>query len=366
MIRYEAISVDAAPKSEGAGLPGLGGGPAGREGGFALLVALLALVGLTALATGGFLLANSERKTATNYDQVVGAFSVADAGLSQYLGTHRGIPSGSQTFSYGSRGSATVTPHRVVDLGKTGSMWELRSTGTTPSGTSRTVHTVAFLNLAMLPAPQGALSSGTAVTKNGSSGSIDGNDGCGVEDTKAGVVLPSGGWSGSSKMVDGQPPIKQSSDPYAGVISAAEWQSILDGKRIPHQYNVPPDAFPNFDSLPSTEWPVVYVDGSIDLDSGKAGRGILIVKDNANFLGNWDWNGLVMVGGAITDNGQGTISGAVMTGLNTLLGQDVAANDLGDVLNGTKRYGYHSCNLSAAAQANATLAQEPGTWSQVF
>jgi hypothetical protein len=336
------------------------------EAGFALLVALLALVGLTALATGGFLMANSERKTATNYDEVVDALYVADAGLSQYLGTHRGIPAGSQTYSYGARGSATVTPLEVVDLGAPGSMWEVRSTGTTSSGTSRTVHTVAFLNFGLLPVPQGALTSAQGITKNGTSGSIDGTDGCGVEGTKAGVVLPPGGWSGSAKMVTGNPAIKQNADPYNGVITASQWQSILDGGRIPHQYNVPPDAFPDFGSLPSDAWPVIYVDGNADLDSGMSGRGVLIVKDNATFGGSWNWDGLVMVGGAVTDNGQGQMNGALMTGLNTLLGQSVGANDLGNVLNGTKRYGYHSCNLASAAQANAVLVQEPGTWSQVF
>lgn len=350
------------------------GAPSGREsvervrseGGFALLVALLALVGLTALATGGFLMANSERKTATNYDEVVGALSVADAGLNQYLGTHRGIPTGATTYSFGARGSATVTPTEIVDLGKPGSMWELRSTGTTSSGTSRTVHTVAFLDFSLLPVPPGAMTSAQDITKNGTSGSIDGTDGCGVEGTKAGVVLPPGGWSGSAKMVTGNPAIKQNSSPYDGVITASQWQSILNGGRIPHTYNVPPDAFPDFSTLPSTEWPVIYISGDADLTSGMTGRGVLIVQNNATFGGDWSWDGLVMVGGGVTDNGQGTLNGALMTGLNALLGQTVASNDLGNVLNGTKRYGYHSCNLASAAQANAVLVQEPGTWSESF
>ena len=58
----------------------------GRQGGFALLVSLIAIVGLTALATGGFLLANSERRVSSNHHDVVEAFYLANAGLNDYLG----------------------------------------------------------------------------------------------------------------------------------------------------------------------------------------------------------------------------------------------------------------------------------------
>jgi len=337
-----------------------------QQGGFALLVALLALVGLTALATGGFLMANSERKTATNYRDVVDALYVADAGLSQYLGTHRGTPSGSQTYSYGSRGSAAVTASQLVDLGSDGSVWSLSSTGTTSGGTSRTVTTVAYLDINVLPVPPGALTSGGGVKKNGASGGIDGTDQCGQKPQKAGVVLPPGGWSGKDNMITGNPKILESSTPFAGVITANEWQSILDGGRIPHTYDVPPDNFPDFSTLPSDEWPVIYVSGNGTFDSGEAGRGVLIVSGNATLKGNFDWDGLVMVGGSVTDNGQGTLNGAVMSGLNSLLGQNVTSDDLGDVLNGTKRYNYHSCNLASAGKSLAVLIQEPGTWSQSF
>lgn len=357
------------PSKAGAHRSGLGDLDArdrARQGGFALLVALLALVGLTALATGGFLMANSERKTATNYQDVVNALYVADAGLNQYLGTHRGTPAGAATYTYGTRGSATVTPGQLVDLGSKGSVWELRSTGTTSGGTTRTVSTVAFLDINMLPEPAGALTSGGGVKKNGSSGGIDGNDQCGAKSAKAGLVVPPNGYQGDTTIIQGSPKIVQSSTPYSGVITASQWNSILAGNRIPHTYNVPPDAFPNFDSLPANDWPVIYVDGNGTFDSNMAGRGVLIVSGNATLKGSFNWDGLVMVGGSVTDNGQGTLNGAVMSGLNTLLGQNVAASDLGDVLNGTKRYNYHSCNLAAAGQALAVLVQEPGTWSQTF
>jgi hypothetical protein len=55
-----------------------------------------------------------------------------------------------------------------------------------------------------------------------------------------------------------------------------------------------------------------------------------------------------------------------MTGINVLLGENVGSDDLDDVLNGTKRYNYHSCNLARAQQSLAVLVQEPGTWSQSF
>jgi hypothetical protein len=259
-----------------------------------------------------------------------------------------------------------VTASQLVDLGSDGSVWSLSSTGTTSGGTSRTVTTVAYLDINVLPVPPGALTSGGGVKKNGASGGIDGTDQCGQKPQKAGVVLPPGGWSGKDNMITGNPKILESSTPFAGVVTANEWQSILDGGRIPHTYDVPPDNFPDFSTLPSDEWPVIYVSGNGTFDSGEAGRGVLIVSGNATLKGNFDWDGLVMVGGSVTDNGQGTLNGAVMSGLNSLLGQNVTSDDLGDVLNGTKRYNYHSCNLASAGKSLAVLIQEPGTWSQSF
>ncbi len=341
--------------------------PTAREEGFALVAALLALVGLTALATGGFLMANSERTTAVNYREVVDALDVADAGLSQYLATHTGVPSGSQSYTFGTGGSAVVSVAQLVDMGgTTGQLYQISSTGTTTGGTSRTVTTLAILDLNLLPNPPGALTSGGGVKKNGSSGGIDGNDQCANKSAKAGVVLPPGGWSGQDNMVSGDPAIVESSTPFAGTMTAAEWQAIMDGSRIPHTYDVPPDNFPDFSTLPSDEWPVIYVSGNGTFDSGSAGRGILIVGGNATLKGNFEWDGMVMIGGSITDNGQGRLDGAVLSGLNSLLGQNVNSDDLGDVLNGTKRYRYHSCNLESAARSIAVLVQEPGSWSEAF
>ena len=62
--------------------------------------------------------------------------------------------------------------------------------------------------------------------------------------------------------------------------------------------------------------------------------------------GNTDHNGIVLVGGNLTGNGNNTIYGATFMGLNIMLGQTIGSyNDIG---NGTKTYQYDSCEISNA------------------
>ena len=90
-------------------------------------------------------------------------------------------------------------------------------------------------------------------------------------------------------------------------------------------------------------WPVIRANGDLDLPSD--GRGTLIVTGNLLLNGSQHWRGLVLVGGAITSNGNNTVTGAIFTGLNVKLGQTVAQSDLG---NGNKTYQYNSCDVASA------------------
>jgi hypothetical protein len=96
----------------------------------------------------------------------------------------------------------------------------------------------------------------------------------------------------------------------------------------------------------ANSWPVIYVDQAGTFSLPSDGRGTLIVKNDMTISGSKSWNGIILVGGALTSNGNNTVLGAVVTGLNTVLGQSVSDSDIG---NGTKTYRYDSCNVANAA-----------------
>lgn len=360
----------------------------GGQGGFALLVSLIAIVGLTALATGGFLLANSERQVSSNHQAVVEAFYLADAGLNDYLGNQSGQPPAGPTtygpYSY-YEGSAVVTVTRVSTAGASGDpgVYLVESEGRyDPSATgnpvTRTVSTVTLLDLSILPRPPGAITSGGGIKKSGSSGEINGNDECGAESAVAGVRVPVGGYdqSGGGTVVYGDPAVEESTDPLdldsdgSTEDEARWWQGVLDGATVQHDHVIDESG----DSWPDTsggDMPVTYVDqNNYSVGSEESGKGLLIVRGNVSFKGGFNWDGIILVGGSVTDNGIGEIEGGVMTGLNKLLGKTVSQDDLAqdtnddDTLNGTKKFLFHSCYVKQVQQSSAVLAELPGTWHE--
>ena len=66
-----------------------------------------------------------------------------------------------------------------------------------------------------------------------------------------------------------------------------------------------------------------------------------------NLDGNFNWDGLVLVGGYLTSNGYQTVEGATITGLNELLGETTPASDLG---NGNKEFFYDSFRPAAVVR----------------
>jgi hypothetical protein len=72
---------------------------------------------------------------------------------------------------------------------------------------------------------------------------------------------------------------------------------------------------------------------------------MLIVEGNVTISGSTQWKGIILVGGTLTSNGNNTVLGAVVTGLNVKLGKTVGVSDVG---NGTKTYRYDSCNVANA------------------
>jgi hypothetical protein len=111
------------------------------------------------------------------------------------------------------------------------------------------------------------------------------------------------------------------------------------------------------------DWPVTRVNGDLILPA--SGKGILIVTGNLTWNGTplKTWEGLILVGGTITHNGQGNLFGAVVSGLNIKTGGVVGLNDLG---NGTKTYQYDSCSLSRALGHIGSIQRVRNAWTDTW
>lgn len=346
----------------------------GRQGGFALLAALLALVGMTALATGGWLLASSEDGSSRAYRGSVEAFYVAQTGLHQFLRENQGIPAPEASYQLAG-GRVEVRARSLGFTAKGRELYRVAAEGRTPDGGSRRVVRVAVLEPFVANMP-GTLVSGAGVIKNGSSGTIDGDDASlagecpvGGEPTGPALYVADDGQPGyetvPSSVPEGDPPIQEISDPLAPL--GVDWQSVVDGRRLVPDYEVPADGWPDFSSLDADAYPVVYASdpGGFAVDGNDDGRGLLVVRGDLNMGGSFRWDGLVLVGGAIISDGRQHITGGVVTGLNATLDPPESVQDT-DLGNGNMDFGYDACEIWKASRAAGVLVPRPSTWSEEF
>jgi hypothetical protein len=351
-----------------------------EERGAALMIVIVALVGLTVLGAAGLTMTTSDIRHSENVEASIEAFYAADAGLFQYFGS-KADGTTADTFTVGSS-TVIVTPTLISNLDGGQPMYRVRSVAThTVAGVS-TTRAVNALGVYVPATPGGvtvnaALASGTGMLKNGDSGTISGVDQASAGDpacpdspgaTVAGLSVPPGGYtqSGGDPVPEGDPDIDESAADGVELLenTGIDWEELSEGDHA--TYSVPPDAWPDYDALPSDEWPVIYVDGSVALDPNHSGRGTIIVTGNLEMQGTFEWDGVLLVGGYMTSNGYQTIEGAVVTGLNILLGENVASSDIG---NGNKQFLYNSCWLKKAAESwdgsvTEGLALVPGSWSE--
>lgn len=346
----------------------------------ALVVSLIAILVIGVLAAAGYGMANFELDTSRDYRAETEAFYVADRGLNRYLAEDADSLPSPVSYDF-SEGSATVTVERVTwNMQYEEELHRVRSTGTYEAPDGETVtKTVSSVLLAtpLLPIfPTGALVSSTTVEQEGGpSSQFNGNDAYMGGDAKCdaadiggdvtGIVADSfqvsGGGGGSGRCESGanvypDPPGPECrSGATDDFMSAEQWQTIRDWD-ADHTISGG-DPFPGTDG-----WEIVKIEGdSYNRDSGsKSGQGILIVENDFTSNGNFTWDGIILAGGSVAaSNGTQTVNGAVITGLNELLGQDVEGYSLG---NGTKKYNFNSCNVYRASITNYRVSRVPASW----
>ena len=125
--------------------------------------------------------------------------------------------------------------------------------------------------------------------------------------------------------------------------------------------------FPNaaWFTADTSRWPVIRVHTN-GFSLPNAGRGIIIADSDFTISGSNMWEGIIMVGGKLTSNGNNTTSGATVSGLNYKLPGAVQPppGDINDnaTANGTKSYVYNSCYVSRATTKLHHYVPFANTW----
>ncbi|HSJ10228.1 MAG TPA: hypothetical protein VK928_09950 [Longimicrobiales bacterium] len=352
-----------------------------NRAGFAMPMVILVIGFMTAAVLAAFTRSGVEFQLVDNHQLQTDAFAVAEAGLQSFIANGRTNPA-TATYTF-ANGTAVVTAIRMRPMTDTEeAKWLIRSVGTvtavrTGPPARRTVAQFATMPRSGMDVSS-ALMSLSGVDKAGTSGSFSGVDQCGVEGDVSGAEIPSGGyWTGHSDMTYGDPPI-DSTLTQAQLIAQTpiDWAGIID----PTSPAIVPDivicgtgatglwgtcgTWPSF--ADPDYWPVIVVDGTVDLRQSDLaptgiGRGTLIVTKNLGLLGGADWDGILLVGGLLTDNGTGSSDGATIAGLNLLIPGETVGGYSAD-LNGTKRYQFNSCNVANASQSFVRMVPITNAW----
>ena len=349
-----------------------------NEDGAALIIVLVTLVGLTALAVAGMMVTDTEIRASQNMEASTYAFYAADAGLHEYLGTHKTADTAA-TYTF-AEGTATVLGEKLVNLTSDSSrvLYRIISQGTyvSPAGgqANRTLRVNAIRSSGESPFTFGAgLAAPTGLIKSGGSGLLSGFDTSDSTECAgpnvAGVSVPEipGYYQTNGDTVPvGNPGIVEHADGLTLLDETGiDWGELLAGNVVPPDYSIPPDAYPftENDALDPEGWPVIIVDQDLfELNTWKqSGRGLLIVRGDFEPSGSFEWDGVVLIGGRLRTNGGVEFEGAIVAGLNIQLGDTVAETELG---NGNLSIQYNNCNIERAFSALAGLSEVPGTWNE--
>jgi hypothetical protein len=336
------------------------------RGGFALPMTVLLIGLMTAGVMAAFSRVDSERRVVENSTFQVSAFALAQAGLEQALARSRIQPLDS---TYVLPGGAAQVSIRLVKPGTatTQPLYVISSRGLPrkPAVQVQAQHVVAqyaFWRQGSIKVNSAWTSIGGLI-KNGGSGTLSGADQCGQAPSVAGVAVPNGEYNqdGGGSVPSGDPPINYMGTPQQMADSVRiDWAAIVNGGAIQPDVLIPGGAWPSFAS--PNYWPVIRVDNlnGAQFSMPTSGRGTLIVTGDMVISGGLTWDGIVLVGGALISNGNNTVYGTAISGLNVKLGLPVPVSDVG---NGTKTFQYDSCSIANAAARFSALQALPNAWA---
>jgi|SRR5688572_20780407 len=354
-----------------------------RRAGYALPVTVLVIGFITAGVVAAFSRTSAEVRIVDNQNAQTAAFAIAQAGLERYIARGKTTPADTIMELTGGSARVRVTLMRPAPSAADTAIFLIRSEATTLGGASvpqgrRTVAQFAY----RLRGKMQVLSAWTTLSgllKHGVAGDISGDDYC-TNDTIPAVMLPTGTFQmagGSMEQVlTGDPPLVEAgSQTDLAAQVKIDWAGIVNptAPSLSADYILCVPGSVGYDARwsPCTGWPpasvwtnlnaypTIIVNGTLNSIPNNYGRGTLIATGDLN-LGMGDkFEGIVLVGNRIDDSGSGEIRGAVVTGLDALLGKYVQQSSKAD---GTKDYLYDSCSVQKAADNHMRLVQIPSSW----
>ncbi|MDX1646259.1 MAG: hypothetical protein R3304_03855 [Longimicrobiales bacterium] len=366
----------------------------GDRDGFALPAALGALVIIGVLITAGFFMAQQELRIGVASKHANMAVNIAQAGANEILANWNGyelgsIPLWSDTTISGTleRGDWEVTIHNannfVYMLTATGQVTE---GGPRWAGAKRTIGIATKMIFADIEPPAalttrgavtlsgGAYVDGTDTDPPGWSPYCDGfaaNDTTGVlsNDTSAISTVGASDIYGSPEY-DQDSTIVDSTFTTFGNMDWAELSALAqaEGKDVTSLGGTITVIEPALtgsgecDEAVLTNWgdtiptepcgsyfPLVYHGGSVTMQSGGFGQGILLVEGDLELRGNFLFYGIIVVQGEFQTQGSGNrIVGAVMASNSNIDNQSVT---------GSSAVTYSSCAIQRAILNNASLSR---------
>jgi hypothetical protein len=357
-------------------------GLAGDRRGMSLPLVILLMAILAIAVTAGFARVSEERRIVGDQQAQVDAFAVAQSGLERYVALRDTIPGATDSVAIpiGPDDTAFVSLFRIrAPSGSIKGLYVLRSRGVSHGGrfsfntppAQRTVAQYATWQEASMDVDAAWTAIG-GLAKDGNSGTISGFDACSTPAPPvAGAMVPvsTNGYDGYRQapppgtpiVPQGTPQLNMTLPDSASVAAAVsiDWDGIVNGSAI-----VPDYALTSTSGWPSsfTDWPMVVVDNPgtpVTLDATQTGQGILIITGDATLDLNFAWAGVVLIGGYAMIQGNASIDGALVTGLNVKLGASVFNADAGSQMH----VQYHSCNLAAALAKFSHLQLVANAWT---
>ena len=328
------------------------------------MLALILVVVLSATAAAALSMVGGERRVVEDQEAASEAYAIARSAYGQFIANPQGsLASFNATTFTGpdsaqflfSDGYAWVSIQRIrPSVNQSAILFLIRSRGvrTANKRSNTPVAERVFAQYSQwLTGRMPVLAAWTSLTglqKNGGSGTISGVDVCGQAAAVAGVALPtSPGYvqNGGVYVPVGTPPVTDmGSQADANAMINIDWKGIIAGTSLTPDLVLPAAAWPSFSNV--NYWPVIYVDQASAWSLPTSGRGMLVVRRNLIISGSLNWDGIILVGGSLSSSGNNNVSGAVVTGLNMMLGEVVTPSDLGS---GNKTYAYDSCKVASAA-----------------
>ena len=386
--------------------------------GFALPMAILVIAFLTVTLAAAYAATSAERVTNESQRTESKAYMIAQAGLENFMARRNepgfckvcGAPPVTtfESTTVALKAGVAYVSARQIRAGdlKKPAIYLLQSRGVDTSSFSikgrtkkdstqwaeRTVAQLVYWNVNQVNVLSGWTAT-NGLNKLGSSGTISGfdNNNLGTDpscppkhDDVAGIAVPNGDYSATGNWkAEGDPPVQLLGDQeQTNAAVKIDWSGIVNGNRIQPDYtfmsgSAATSGWP-VSVFSSGAYPVVRVNGDFTLPSS-GGQGTLIVMGNLSISGSNKWRGIILVGGQMTSNGDGTVLGATMSGLNTMFTQaqldsakaiaptaSLSLNPPAATANGTKTYQYDSCEVSKAAGGLASYSVYPNAWMDNF